>query len=195
MVFRYYYGLLGREPDLSGFKFWSRAATVQNESPTRIAARMIASTEGKYGTLSNEQFVARMYNNIFVPGRVGDAKGVEYWTKKLNSGTKRTRVIELFAAQAKVPYATAVQRMDQVLTNQQFVDRVYQYMLGKSPANDKAGHAYWTKRLDATDNTKLTRAQVAFEIGKSSTARSYNHERFKAYIEKNNIYVLIIPIK
>lgn len=205
LTYRYYRGLLGRQPDRSGFVFWTNALVKGKENPERIAQRMIASTEGTYGTLSNEQFVARLYNTI--KGKPGDTKGVEYWTKKLTSGTKRARVIELFAAEAKVPYATALKKMSQdVLTNKQFVDKLYDYMMeadkatitvypAPAPASAK-DRAYWVAKLDSTDpKVKLTRQAVAAKLAQTITAKNANSSEFLNYVQSLKLYPLAIPPK
>ena len=42
----------------------------------------------KYGTLTNRQFVTRIYTDVL--GRTADQAGVDYWTKKLDTKS-RTR--------------------------------------------------------------------------------------------------------
>jgi hypothetical protein len=53
-----------------------------------ISSNFAASNEfkTKYGSLTNRQFVEKIYNNLFE--RTGDPSGINYWTGKLDTKVK-----------------------------------------------------------------------------------------------------------
>jgi hypothetical protein len=87
---RLYRAFLGRAPDASGLRFWIGRRRAGTWSLTRMADSFAASTEftNKYGTLTNRQFVTRIYTDVL--GRAADTSGVNYWTGKLDR-RERTR--------------------------------------------------------------------------------------------------------
>jgi alpha-tubulin suppressor-like RCC1 family protein len=89
-VARLYRAFLGRAPDAGGLKFWVNRHRFGGWSLTRMADSFASSNEfkTKYGTLTNRQFVTRIYTDVL--GRTADSSGVNYWTGKLDSGS-RTR--------------------------------------------------------------------------------------------------------
>ncbi|MCU1372469.1 MAG: hypothetical protein JWO77_3663 [Ilumatobacteraceae bacterium] len=89
-VVRLYRAFLGRAPDASGLRFW--IARKRNVAPARtwsigqMAASFAGSTEfhRTYGSLSNRAFVTRIYTDVL--GRPADQAGVDFWTKRLDTG-------------------------------------------------------------------------------------------------------------
>ncbi|MFN8018853.1 MAG: DUF4214 domain-containing protein, partial [Acidimicrobiales bacterium] len=82
--------------------------------------------------------VTRLYSAYFL--RTPDTSGLTYWTNKSRAGTRLYAISSTFAASSEF------QRRYGRLTNQQFVQLVYQNVLGRSP--DPSGLAYWKKQLD-----------------------------------------------
>lgn len=83
-VTRLYSAYLGRIPDRGGLTYWigkKRGGT----RLTAISSNFAASSEfkTKYGSLTNRAFVELVYRNVL--GRAGDAGGISYWTRKLDS--------------------------------------------------------------------------------------------------------------
>jgi hypothetical protein len=80
----------------------------------------------------------RLYQAVFL--RAPDTSGFTYWLGKMQAGTSLVRMAATFAAsnEFKTRYGPK--------TNAQFVDLVYQNVLGR-PA-DPGGRAYWIKKLD-----------------------------------------------
>ncbi len=86
-VTRLYYAYFVRSPDPGGLDYWVRKYQ-GGMKLTAISSNFAASNEfkTKYGTLSNREFVEKIYVNLFE--RTGDATGVSYWTGKLDARTK-----------------------------------------------------------------------------------------------------------
>jgi len=89
---RLYRAAFLRNPDTSGLDFWVRKRWA-GTSPVWIANYFTASSEfdRRYGSLSNDQFVTQIYQNVF--GREPDPSGRAYWVNKLNGGTGRGRAL------------------------------------------------------------------------------------------------------
>jgi hypothetical protein len=85
---RLYRAFLGRAPDPSGLEFWIRRKRAGTSTVTRMADQFASSSEfrSKYGTLSNQAFVTRIYTDVL--GRTADPSGIAYWTKKLDTKAK-----------------------------------------------------------------------------------------------------------
>jgi hypothetical protein len=82
-VTRLYRAYFGRNPDSSGLRHWA-AARRRGRAITAISSAFAASNEfrTRYGSLSNREFVKRVYLNVL--GRPGDPGGVDYWTRQLD---------------------------------------------------------------------------------------------------------------
>ncbi|MCU1368888.1 MAG: hypothetical protein JWO77_82 [Ilumatobacteraceae bacterium] len=85
---RLYRAFLGRAPDAGGLEFWIGRRRAGTWTLTRMADSFASSSEfqRKYGTLTNRQFVTRIYTDVL--GRTADPKGVDYWTGKLDRGER-----------------------------------------------------------------------------------------------------------
>ena len=92
MNVRLYRAAFLRNPDTGGLDHWIRQRW-SGKSPVWIANYFTASSEfkGRYGTLSNDAFVTRIYQNVFE--RDPDPTGRYYWVTKLNQGTGRGQVL------------------------------------------------------------------------------------------------------
>ncbi|HEX7135597.1 MAG TPA: DUF4214 domain-containing protein, partial [Iamia sp.] len=88
-VTRLYRAYFLRIPDQAGLDFWI-ARRRSGQSLNQISQSFAQSLEFTtlYGSLSNEGFVNRIYENVL--GRPGEPDGVAFWTSQLNSGA-RTR--------------------------------------------------------------------------------------------------------
>ncbi len=86
---RLYVGAFSRQPDEGGFLYWASLKA----HLLVIAAQFIASAEfaGRYGPLSNREFVERVYLNVL--GRGADLNGATYWTGLLDDGVDRADVL------------------------------------------------------------------------------------------------------
>ncbi|MCU1357863.1 MAG: domain protein beta Propeller [Acidimicrobiales bacterium] len=84
---RLYWAFFRRLPDLGGLDYWN-GKLVKGSKLSSVAAQFAKSSEfqTKYGALSNQAFVTKIYENIF--DREPDATGLAYWTKKLDAKQK-----------------------------------------------------------------------------------------------------------
>lgn len=83
--------------------------------------------------------VARLYWAYFL--RIPDRDGMNYWIARRRTGTSLATISQGFAASAE--FRTLYPN----LSNQAFVDRVYQNVLGRNA--DAEGLAYWTAQLNS----------------------------------------------
>lgn len=84
---RLYFAYLQRVPDKSGLQYWvnkKRTGTLIS----KISQTFAQSSEftNKYGTLTNRQFVTRIYTDVLA--RTADPSGVNYWTGQLDRNVK-----------------------------------------------------------------------------------------------------------
>ncbi|MFN8016844.1 MAG: DUF4214 domain-containing protein [Acidimicrobiales bacterium] len=84
---RLYWAFFLRPPDTSGMAYWTNQLSAGKKLSV-VAKQFAASSEfqNKYGALSNQAFVAKIYQNIFE--RDPDPGGLAYWTKKLDAKQK-----------------------------------------------------------------------------------------------------------
>ena len=89
---RLYRAAFLRNPDTSGLDFWVRQRW-GSRGPVSIANHFTASSEftAKYGSLSTNDFVTRIYQNVF--NRDPDSGGRTYWVNKLNRGIGRGQML------------------------------------------------------------------------------------------------------
>lgn len=88
-VERLYRAYFERAPEPAGRSYWT-SQRLGGRTLDSISDDFAKSTEfvDKYGSLSNEQFVIRVYDNVL--RRSPDAEGRDFWTAELDSG-RRTR--------------------------------------------------------------------------------------------------------
>ena len=115
------------------------------------------------GTLSvgpdtTEALVQRLYEGLL--GRTGNATGLTFWDQQISSGGSDSAVAAGFLASPEY------QAEQGGLTNTQFVDSLYQGMLGR--AADATGNAFWTGLLDSG----ASRADVSVGIAQSAEAKA-----------------------
>jgi hypothetical protein len=94
-VVRLYDGLLGRNAESGGAKFWATAQK-NGTSLETIANTFLNSSEfqAAHANLSNEQFVALLYNQALLrtDGGASDAAGANFWVDALNNNASRAQV-------------------------------------------------------------------------------------------------------
>lgn len=107
-VLRLYRAFFGREPDVSGAKYW--LAEARRGRPIQDTAEFFSISPEfveTYGDLDDEGFLTVLYRNVM--DRAPDGPGMTYWLAQLALGTRRSRVVLLFADspefKAKYPYA------------------------------------------------------------------------------------------
>lgn len=101
-VVRYYETVFGRAPDAGGLTYWI-GARQNGVTSEQLAQSLTGSAEftARYGSLSNQEFVSQLYQNAL--GRSGDAGGVTFWTRALDTGGQtRAGVVASFANSAEM---------------------------------------------------------------------------------------------
>lgn len=95
-VIRLYKAFFGRLPDSSGLDHWVDARR-SGVGLNQVAEAFAASAEfiNSYGSLSNQQFVGLVYQNVL--RRSPDGDGLNHWTGVLNSGKSRGDVMVGFS--------------------------------------------------------------------------------------------------
>lgn len=191
LVYRYYVGLLNRKPEKAGITFWSNQLVKGKQTPTRVAERMLASTEASWGKSTNLLFVYGAYERITGKYVSDNRDFVETVLDNLIEGrTTRANVIKLFATQAGISYATANAKAAPAEFD--FVAGLYTNMLKRKAdilydKNSKEVN-YWVDQLyTATEKGeinpgKLSRAQVAAKFATSEEAIRVNRAGFINYV-------------
>lgn len=88
-VARLYRAYFEREADRDGLRYW-----ISTGLPAQAISDAFASSaefQGRYGALSNADFVDLVYRNVL--GRASDPAGQEYWLQALGAGTSRGAVM------------------------------------------------------------------------------------------------------
>ncbi|MGN6693652.1 MAG: trypsin-like serine protease [Aquihabitans sp.] len=113
--------------------------------------------------------VTRLYSAYFL--RNPDASGLSYWWKQINGGKSLFTISNVMANsnEFKTRYGD--------LTNQEFVELVYQNVLGR--AGDPAGIASWTGKLD---QGLKNRGQVMVGFSESNEYKTKNAARVNVII-------------
>jgi hypothetical protein len=88
--------------------------------------------------------VARLYQAALV--RTPDISGLRFWVNRSRNGTQLRSIASSFAGSREF------QRRYGSLTNRQYVQQIYQNVLGRP--GDPSGIAFWTKRLDTRKETR-----------------------------------------
>ena len=138
-VARLYRAFLGRTPDAGGLKFWVNRRRAGTWTLTKMADSFASSNEfkTKYGTLTNRQFVTRIYTDVL--GRTADTAGVNYWTGRLDAHAKtRGQVMVGFSESSEYKRKQA-ENTDAAV--------VFIYVMGRRPSDLEV--AGWASRNKA----------------------------------------------
>lgn len=83
---RLYVAYFGRPPDDAGWAYWNRRRALNRMSLGEVSEAFARSDEfrTRYGSVSNSQFVTRVYRNVM--GRSPDHRGHRYWLDLLDRG-------------------------------------------------------------------------------------------------------------
>ncbi|MFP5392398.1 MAG: DUF4214 domain-containing protein, partial [Gammaproteobacteria bacterium] len=86
VIFRLYQAAFNRAPLPKGLGFWTAAYSGANVSIDHIAGQFVDSPEfqGKYGALSNAEFVTQLFQNIL--HRAPRPEGFKFWLTPLEAG-------------------------------------------------------------------------------------------------------------
>ncbi|MFT7601593.1 MAG: hypothetical protein ACI8TP_004552 [Acidimicrobiales bacterium] len=142
-VSRLYEAYFLRAPDQTGFDYWlgQRASGV---SLGAISAAFERSPEfvDLYGSLSNTDFVNRVYQNV--QGRAPDPEGGSFWVGYLNAGNSRGAMMIGFSESGE--YVTKTDTVAAMTSAESKVYRLYVAFFQREP--DSAGLAFWADRYE-----------------------------------------------
>jgi len=139
-----YGNVLGREPDLGGFLYWSdRLATRSISRGGTMAAfadsaEFVATTATTAPQTVGQGQVTRIY--LAALGRSPDPGGLRYWSDLVDQ-----RRASIHAAAYAFSRSAEFAAQYGTLTDDAFVGAVYRSVFGRDP--DPAGQAYWTSRV------------------------------------------------
>ncbi|MGH9577436.1 MAG: DUF4214 domain-containing protein, partial [Terriglobales bacterium] len=156
-----YRDFLGREGDAGGITAW---VNYLNSGGTRAAV-----TEGFFGSPEFQGTgspVVRLYFAYFL--RIPDYGGLTFWINYFRAGNTLAAISNAFAGSAEFLNRYGA------LTNAQFVDLVYQNVLGR--AADAGGKAFWLGQL----NGGMARGQMM--IGFSESAEYLSTSFSETYV-------------
>lgn len=93
-MMRLYRAYFLRTPDASGVTYWiDKRRTGTSEVQVSQSFANSSEFKNRYGTLANRTFVEQVYRNVL--GRNGDAGGVAYWTKQLDTKARNRGAVML----------------------------------------------------------------------------------------------------
>jgi hypothetical protein len=155
LVDRLYQDLLQRPPTATERSADAAAMAAGTLTKGALVARIRASSQHT----TNVDPVARLYRAYFL--RSPDPSGLDYWVNKRRAGWTLLRISNHFAHSSEflTKYGS--------LGNAQFVDLVYQNVLGRP--GDPGGRAFWIGRLDSG---RASRGQVMLNFSDSSEYRT-----------------------
>ena len=135
-VVRLYFAYFLRIPDYGGLTFWMDYFRA-GHSLIEISNAFAGSQEfiSRYGTLTNDQFVDLVYQNVL--NRPADASGKAYWLGQLNAGMTRGEMMTGFSESAEFQSA---------IFSETYVTMMYVGMLKRAP--DSGGFNFWVNYLD-----------------------------------------------
>ncbi len=130
-VVRLYYAYFGRSPDFDGLNFWvGKLGQGGRMAGVSQAFAESAEFQNTYGSLSAEEFVDLVYQNVL--GRSADDAGRDYWLGQMAAGASRGAVMLAFSDAAEYR-----QQMDGVVK----ATMLYVGLLRRQP--DEIGLEYW----------------------------------------------------
>jgi len=146
-LMRLYSAAFGREPDALGFEIQLNALQA-GVSIEELAARFIASAEfvNSYGTLTDRQFIDRLYLNAL--DRNGDPDGINSWLVYLANGGTREDLMLIFAESAEhraISWSTLAEGLWVGNDNAAAIARLYDSAYDRLP--DEDGLISWTQSL------------------------------------------------
>jgi hypothetical protein len=143
--------LTGKAPTAAQRTQW----TADLDAGDATVADLVAGLRTGPDATANVDPTTRLYSAYLT--RIPDKGGLDFWLNRRRNGWTLYRISSHFAASSEFTNRYGA------LSNQAFVQRVYQNVLGRTP--DPGGLAYWTKRLDTR---KIGRGQVMINFSESS---------------------------
>jgi murein DD-endopeptidase MepM/ murein hydrolase activator NlpD len=153
-VVQQYADFLGREPDDEALGYYTRVLDSGAHNPDWLIQVLLDSDSCQLTAGA----VVRLYNAYF--GRYPDQSGFDYWVGQLRAGRSLTAIANHFADSSEF------RRTFGELTDDGFIDTVYQNVLGRSA--DSGGRDFWMRRLDSGS---VSRGRLMIEFSESSENR------------------------
>ncbi|MBI2709818.1 MAG: DUF4214 domain-containing protein [Actinobacteria bacterium] len=150
LVKRQYADFLGRPVSSSSLTSWRDKLDSGDLTPEQFVAAVVAGSEAQ----SRNGALVRLYKAVFL--RLPDHTGYQYWLGKVRSGMSLRDVAEVFASSGEFRSRYGA------LSNGDYVDLVYQNVLGRAP--DAGGRAYWIGQLQSG----LTRGGLMVQFSEST---------------------------
>jgi hypothetical protein len=151
LVDRIYLDLLQRPPSAGERSADVTALSEGSLTPGALVARIRAGADHR----ANVDAVVRLYRAYFL--RNADPSGLDHWVAVRRTGSTLSRISSSFAASSEF------KRRYGTLTNRQFVELIYQNVLGRP--GEPSGVAFWTKQLDTR---RKGRGQVMLNFSDSN---------------------------
>jgi hypothetical protein len=152
-VMRCYQKVLDRNADVTGLNTWT-GKLLAGSSGAEIVKDLVVSREFKNKKLSNAEFVERMYQAML--GRASDASGKKNWLDTMSKGVSEIYIINGFAGSNEfgnlcrnygiiAGKAAVTEARDQNINVTAFVQRNYQYALGRQ--GESSGLNNWCQQI------------------------------------------------
>jgi hypothetical protein len=171
LVARQYIDLTGTSPTAGQSSSW----TVPLQKGTKLPGDLPAALRLGADNTTNVDPTTRLYQAYFV--RIPDRSGLTYWVKKRRAGTALSAVSNAFAKSSEF-----VRRYGS-LTNREFVELVYQNVLGRP--GEASGVDYWTAKLDSGAKS---RGQVM--VGFSESSENVRVQKDRVTVEVFYVFLL-----
>lgn len=162
-----YLDFLGRPGESAGINYWS--ALLQNGSVTR--AQVVDSFFGSAEFQDNIAPLARLYFAYF--DRIPDYAGLNYWIQQFRAGAGLGDMSQAFAESAEFIATYGA------LDDAEFVDLVYQNVLGRAP--ETTGRDFWIAQLE----NGVTRGEMMIGFSESSEYRG----RSDSWVQVTMMYI------
>jgi hypothetical protein len=154
-----YRDFLNREGDAGGITFWTDRVNGAVSSRGQVVESFFNSAEFQQTVAP----VARLYFAYFL--RIPDYGGLQFWINYYKAGNSLDAISNFFAASPEF------QSTYGALTNAQYVNLIYQNVLGRAP--DQVGYDFWLNQLDTAARTR-GQVMLAFSESAEYLGTSYN---------------------
>jgi len=155
-----YRNMLGREPDVEGFKYWvdkilsgeNTLATLANSiADSDEYKKLNAAREGDVQKAAYEKQLRDLYQNML--GREPDSGGLAYWLGQLLNGTDNigTVAASIAVSDEYKSRVAGIEKEKQQAEIEKQIRQLYRSLLGREP--DAEGFKYWVEKVSSGENT------------------------------------------
>ncbi len=154
-----------RQPTSSELQAGQSSLNLNTRTPGKYASDLVQGSAYQAKTGG----VTRLYSAFFL--RNPDTPGLAYWWGEVNTGRSLQRIANIMASSSEF-----IDRYGS-LTNGEYVDLVYQNVLGRAP--DPSGRSFWIAELDSG---RRTRGEMMVGFSESSEYKTANKVRIDVII-------------